>query len=89
MGYDVGVYDVKWLKRPEQGPAYDFLSELAASTLMACSDGDAYGSFSKADAEELADGIHDDNADARATVRAWLNGLPWDEDNCVSLTINW
>lgn len=89
MGFDVGVYDVKWLPRPKRGPAYDFLSELAASTLMACAEGNAYGTFSKADAEELADGLHDGDAGARAEVQTWLDSLPWDDDGVVSLTINW
>lgn len=89
MGLSVGVYKTEWLPRPERGPAYDFLSELAASTLMASSDGNAYGSFSKEDAEELADGRYEDEADARAEVQTWLDSLPWDEDGVVSLTINW
>jgi len=90
MGYDIGVYDVNWLKRPE-GVAYDYLPDMAAY-FMAVGEGNAYGTLEKAAVVEHAPEWAEDNeldTEQRRELLAWVDSLPWDEDDCASLTINW
>ena len=93
MGFDVGIYEVtKWLPRPE-GVVYNALPDLASDLLCAVGEGNAYGVVEKQEMMDWIDRMHEygDKVDdaARQELIEWANSLPWDEDDCVSLTVNW
>ena len=93
MGLDVGVYTTTWLPRPRDDAAYQFTWYLAENAAM----GDNGNAFVIWDKEELRDLYRiyllarkkDLIRADRIAIKSWIRGLPWDEDDLVSLHFNW
>ena len=92
MSYDIGTYETTYLPKPT-GVVYDVLADLAEDLLPAITEGNAYGTVEKQGLLDWIDEMHvySDKVDdaGRDELIAWASSLPWDEDDCLSLTINW
>ena len=98
MGLDVGKVSIDYLPRPD-GAAYAFVKELAAEA-SCVDDGKAFVFYFRDEMEKRAEEFAEDKLHLpgmttqqvkanKTMVMDWITSLPWDEDNCLTLTFNW